>query len=96
MELNKEMVEKLANLSRLQFNPEEMESIRHDLQQMIQFVDKLNEIDTSVIEPLTHISATENSLREDEVRGSVDTATALSNAPLTIDSFFAVPKVIKK
>ena len=96
MELNKEMVEKLANLSRLQFNSEEMESIRHDLQQMIQFVDKLNEIDTSGIEPLTHISATENSLREDEVRGSVDTAVALSNAPLTIDSFFAVPKVIKK
>ena len=62
MELNKEMVEKLANLSRLQFNPEEMELIRHDLQQMIQFVDKLNEIDTTGIEPLTHISATENSL----------------------------------
>lgn len=96
MEINIEMVEKLANLSRLQFNAEEMASIHHDLQQMIQFVDKLNEIDTSGIEPLTHISIHENSLREDEVRGSVDAATALSNAPLAINSFFAVQKVIKK
>jgi aspartyl-tRNA(Asn)/glutamyl-tRNA(Gln) amidotransferase subunit C len=96
MELNKEMVAKLAKLAQLEFNPEETESIRIDLQQMIGFVEKLNEIDTEGILPLTHISKTENSLREDVVQGSVDTETALSNAPERLEQFFTVPKVIKK
>jgi aspartyl-tRNA(Asn)/glutamyl-tRNA(Gln) amidotransferase subunit C len=96
MELNKEMVAKLAKLAQLEFNPAEAESIRNDLQQMIGFVEKLNEIDTEGILPLTHISKTENSLREDVVQGSVDNETALSNAPERLDQFFTVPKVIKK
>ena len=96
MELNKEMVAKLAKLAQLEFNPAETESIRFDLQQMIGFVEKLNEIDTEGILPLTHISKTENSLREDVVQGSVDTETALSNAPERLEQFFTVPKVIKK
>jgi aspartyl-tRNA(Asn)/glutamyl-tRNA(Gln) amidotransferase subunit C len=96
MELNKEMVNKLATLARLDFNKEEAESIRKDLQQMISFVEKLNEIDTTGVEPLTHISHTENSLREDVVKGSVDNAKALKNAPATLNEFFTVPKVIKK
>jgi aspartyl-tRNA(Asn)/glutamyl-tRNA(Gln) amidotransferase subunit C len=96
MELNKEMVAKLAKLAQLEFNPAEAESIRNDLQQMIGFVEKLNEIDTEGILPLTHISKTENSLREDVVQGSVDNETALINAPEQLDQFFTVPKVIKK
>jgi len=96
MELNKEMVAKLSKLAQLEFNPEEAESIRLDLQQMIGFVEKLNEINTDGILPLTHISKTENSLREDVVQGSVATETALSNAPERLDQFFTVPKVIKK
>jgi aspartyl-tRNA(Asn)/glutamyl-tRNA(Gln) amidotransferase subunit C len=96
MELNKEMVAKLAKLAQLEFNPAEAESIRNDLQKMIGFVEKLNEIDTEGILPLTHISKTENSLREDVVQGSVDNETALSNAPERLDQFFTVPKVIKK
>lgn len=96
MELNKEMVDKLAQLSRLDFNETEKESIRKDLEQMIGFVEKLNEIDTTGVEPLTHINENVNSLRKDEVKGSVDTATALSNAPVSEGNFFTVPKVIKK
>jgi len=96
MELNKEMVEKLAKLAHLEFNPSEAESIRIDLQQMIGFVEKLNEINTEGVAPLTHISQTENSLREDEIQGSVDNDTALCNAPDRFEQFFTVPKVIKK
>jgi len=96
MELNKEMVEKLAKLAHLEFNSSEAESIRIDLQQMIGFVEKLNEINTEGVAPLTHISQTENSLREDEIQGSVDNDTALSNAPDRFEQFFTVPKVIKK
>jgi aspartyl-tRNA(Asn)/glutamyl-tRNA(Gln) amidotransferase subunit C len=96
MKLNDEMVKKLAELARLEFNPEEEQMIKTDLQQMIGFVEKLNEIDTTGISPLTHISDTINSLREDEVKGSASTNEAISNAPDAIDPFFSVPKVIKK
>jgi aspartyl-tRNA(Asn)/glutamyl-tRNA(Gln) amidotransferase subunit C len=96
MEVNDEMVNKLANLSRLQFNPEEKESIKNDLQRMIAFVEKLNEVDTTGVEPLLHMSEQVNVLREDEVKGSVTTAAALKNAPVHDEQFFKVPKVIKK
>ncbi len=96
MELNRDMTRKLAELSKLEFTDEELENIQADLQQMIGFVDKLNEIDTTGVEPLTHIGVEGNRLREDMVKGSVDNATALSNAPAANGPFFTVPKVIKK
>ena len=96
MILNDEMVRKLADLARLEFSPDEEQAIKQDLQQMIGFVEKLNEIDTTGITPLTHISDTINNLRDDEVKGSVSTSSALYNAPDAIEPFFTVPKVIKK
>lgn len=96
MEVNDEMVDKLANLARLQFKAEEKEGIKNDLQRMIQFVEKLNEVDTTGVEPLLHMSEQVNVLREDEVKGSVETAEGLKNAPVHDEQFFKVPKVIKK
>lgn len=96
MELNREMTQKLAELSKLEFNALELEAIQQDLEKMIGFVEKLNEIDTNGIEPLTHICVEGSPLREDLVMGSIDNATALHNAPATAGSFFTVPKVIKK
>lgn len=96
MEVNDEMVDKLANLARLQFKAEEKEGIKNDLQRMIQFVEKLNEVDTTGVEPLLHMSEQVNVLREDEVKGSVAVAEALKNAPVHDAHFFKVPKVIKK
>jgi aspartyl-tRNA(Asn)/glutamyl-tRNA(Gln) amidotransferase subunit C len=96
MELNRELTIKLAALSRLEFTEQELAGIQADLQQMIGFVEKLNELDTSGIVPLTHISGEGNRLRNDEVRGSVSTDQALSNAPAASGPFFTVPKVIKK
>lgn len=96
MEVNDALVDKLANLSRLQFNTTEKEGIKADLQRMIQFVEKLNELDTTGVEPLLHMSEQVNVLREDEVQGSVDRTEALQNAPEHDEAFFKVPKVIKK
>jgi aspartyl-tRNA(Asn)/glutamyl-tRNA(Gln) amidotransferase subunit C len=96
MELNREMTKKLAELSKLEFNDHEIDAIQQDLEQMIGFVDKLNEIDTTGIAPLTHMCVEGNMLREDEIKGSIDNATALKNAPSTEGQFFTVPKVIKK
>lgn len=96
MKLDKHTTLKLADLAKLEFNDHELEEIQKDLQQMIAFVEKLNEVDTKGIEPLTHVSGEENNWREDKVKDSIDLATALKNAPASKESFFTVPKVIKK
>ena len=96
MEVTRELVEKLAFLARLNFTEEEKTEITADLSKMIAFVDKLNEIDTTGVEPLIHMSSEVNVLRDDEVRGSVSRQEALKNAPETLEDFFTVPKVIKK
>ena len=96
MEVNNALVEKLANLSRLRFNDTQKESIKADLQKMIQFVEKLNELDTTGVEPLLHMSDNVNMLREDEVKGSIERKEGLKNAPVQDGVFFKVPKVIKK
>lgn len=90
------MVEKLAHLARLRFDKTEKEEIKHDLQRMIAFADKLNELDLEGVEPLLHMSDEVNVLRADEVKGSISRDEALENAPLHDDKFFKVPKVIKK
>lgn len=96
MEVNDQLVDKLAHLSRLQFTDTEKTGIKNDLQRMIGFVEKLNELDLSGVEPLLHMSPEVNVLREDEIRGSVSRDEALRNAPLHDEQFFKVPKVIKK
>lgn len=96
MEVTDELIDKLANLARLQFSSEEKEGLKKDLGQMISFIDKLNELDTEGVEPLLHISSRVNVLREDEVEGSVSREEALLNAPEQNGEFFLVPKVIKK
>ena len=96
MEVNDQLINNLAQLSRLEFNAEEKDEIKNDLQKMIAFIDKLNELDTSGVEPLLHMSDNVNVLREDEVKGSISTEEALKNAPLHDEQFFKVPKVIKK
>jgi len=96
MEVNDVLVDKLANLARLQFNEAEKAGIKNDLQRMIQFVEKLNELDTTGVVPLLHMSDNKNVLREDMVKGSISSEEGLKNAPLHDDKFFKVPKVIKK
>ncbi len=96
MKVNDELIDKLANLARLQFNPQEKEDIKKDLQQMIGFIDKLNELDTTGVEPLLHVSENINVLREDEVEGTISREEAFRNAPLHDEQFFKVPKVIRK
>jgi len=96
MKVTNELVDKLANLARLKFNETEKEEIRNDLEKMIGFVEKLNELDLEGVEPLLHMSDEVNVLREDEVKGSISREEALKNAPLHDEHYFKVPKVIKK
>lgn len=96
MEVNDLLVEKLANLARLKFDDSEKESVKNDLQKMIRFVEKLNELDTTGVQPLLHMSGNVNVLRADEVKGSIDREDGLKNAAVHDSNFFKVPKVIKK
>lgn len=96
MEVNDTLVDKIAHLARLQFNAVEKASIKNDLQKMIAFVEKLNELDTKGVAPLLHMSDNINVLREDEVKGSISREAGLKNAPMHDNQFFKVPKVIKK
>ena len=82
MEVNDVMVNKLATLSRLHFDESGKESIKNDLQKMIAFVEKLNELDTTGIAPLLHMSDNINVLKEDASKHD--------------ETFFKVPKVISK
>src|SRR5687768_6775304 len=96
MEVNDSLVEKLAQLARLEFNKTEKEEIKKDLQKMISFVEKLSELDLAGTEPLLHMSDEVNVLREDEVKGSIPREVAFKNAPDHDGQYFKVPKIIKR
>lgn len=96
MQITDAMVEKLAKLSRLSFEDQEKEEIKSDLEKMIAFVEKLNELDTTGIEPLMHISGNKNVFRADVVEGMCTKEEALKNAPVKDADYFIVPKVINK
>ena len=96
MEITLEMVDRIAHLARLQFNEEEKAELKVDLERMIEFVEKLKEVDTTGVEPLLHITDAINVLREDEVKQTITKQDALLNVPLTDGNFIKVPKVIKK
>ena len=96
MDINDALIDKLAHLSRLEFKEGEKQEIRKELEQMIGFIDKLNELDTTGVEPLLHMSENVNVFRKDEVKGELKRQEVFRNAPLHDDQFFKVPKVIKK
>ena len=96
MEINEAIIDKLAYLSRLEFNSEEKKELQTDLQHMLNFVNKLNELNTEGVEPLLHITSNNNVLRADVSMQNFTTEEALINAAKKDESFFKVPKVIKK
>lgn len=96
MEVTDELVDKIANLAKLNFNETEKKEIREDLEKMIGFVDQLNNLDLAGLDPLMHMSGEVNVLRDDIIQGSVERDEALKNAPGHEGDFFTVPKVIHK
>ncbi|SIO52802.1 Asp-tRNA(Asn)/Glu-tRNA(Gln) amidotransferase subunit GatC [Chitinophaga niabensis] len=96
MEVNDALIQQLATLARLEFNAGEREEIRHDLQRMITFVEKLSELDTANVKPMLFMTADTNILREDVVLPNISREEGLQNAPAHTAEYFSVPKVIKK
>jgi len=98
MKITRKEVEYVAHLARLELTPEEAEQFTGQLGQILEYFDKLKELDTSSIEPTSHaIPALRgaNAFREDQVKPSYDQETALQNAPAKADGFFRVPKIIE-
>jgi len=95
MKITKEIVQKTAHLARLKIDPEQEESVQKDLQKMIDWVVKLQEVDTEGVEPLTHMSSEIDQFREDKAEKSISREEGLKNAPKHDSEYFRVPKVIK-
>jgi aspartyl-tRNA(Asn)/glutamyl-tRNA(Gln) amidotransferase subunit C len=96
MQVDDQLIDRLSRLAMLQFNNEEREAIKADLEKMIGFVDRLKELDTEGTAPLLHMTANVNVLRDDMPAGMVSREDALKNAPVQDSIYFKVPKVIKK
>ena len=87
-------VEHVAKLARLAFTEEEKEKLAHQLNDILTYMEKLNKLDTSKVEPLSHVIELSNVMREDETKPSLPLEEVLKNAPERTEKFFKVPKVI--
>jgi aspartyl-tRNA(Asn)/glutamyl-tRNA(Gln) amidotransferase subunit C len=87
-------VEHIAALARLEFSDEEKEKFTHQLNEILQYIEKLKELDTSKVEPLSHVIELSNVFRDDVVKPSISVEEALKNAPAKVNTLFKVPKVI--
>lgn len=95
MSLTKTEVDHVAKLARLELNEVEQEEFTGQLNEILHFVEKLNELDTKSIEPTAHAIPVTNVFRADQVKPSLDPELALSNAPDRVDNFFKVPKILE-
>ena len=87
-------VEYVAKLARLEVTEAEKEKFTAQLNDILLYIDKLNELDTTGVTPMSHAIAVTNAFREDRVAESLGTEKALANAPDARGEFFRVPKVI--
>jgi len=90
-----EEVEYVARLSRLALTDEEKKLFVQQLDSILKYVEKLNELETSNVETTFHVLSLRNVFREDEVRDSIPLEDAIANAPDRIESFFRVPKIVE-
>lgn len=95
-EVDSKTVDEIAHLARLEFDERSKPAMIKDLNRMLAFIDKLNEIDTSSVEPLIYMSSEKNVLRADEPEVSLTQKEALKNAPKKDSDYFKAPKVISQ
>lgn len=89
-----ETIEYVGILARLELSPEEKEAARKDMGRMLDYIDKLGELDTEGVEPMVHIFPVQNVFRDDIVTNSDMREQLLSNAPEQKDGMFVVPKTV--
>ncbi|MFN5033007.1 MAG: Asp-tRNA(Asn)/Glu-tRNA(Gln) amidotransferase subunit GatC [Flavobacteriia bacterium] len=96
MKITEEIVDHIAHLARLEFEGEKKEAIRKDMENIISFMDKLNEVPTDNVEPLIFMNDEVNKLREDVSEETITQREALKNAPKKDSDYYRIPKVLDK
>jgi aspartyl-tRNA(Asn)/glutamyl-tRNA(Gln) amidotransferase subunit C len=92
--ISSDVIEEVEILAKLQLTPEEKVKAGQDMEEMIEYFDKMNELDTEGVEPLTHIFNMGNVMREDEITNEDGSEDALKNAPEKHNMAFVVPKTV--
>jgi aspartyl-tRNA(Asn)/glutamyl-tRNA(Gln) amidotransferase subunit C len=95
MKIDKALLDKIAHLARLEFEEKDAQKMMEDMSAIVEWVEKLKEVDTEGVEPITTMSYEVNALRPDEVKPHLDRKDALLNAPKKDETFFRVPKVLE-
>ena len=95
MKVSKHDIEHIAMLARIDLTEEEKELFGSQLSSILDYMEKLDELDTSTIEPTSHVLSLQNVMREDTVRESIPREDALMNAPSHTEKFYRVPKIIE-
>lgn len=93
--INDETIEYVSILAKLELSQEEKEAAKKDMGRMLDYIDKLNELDTSSVEPMSHVFPVHNVFREDVVTNGDDRDNILANAPEEKDGSFKVPKTVE-
>jgi len=88
-------VDHVAMLARLRFDEDQKAGMAEQLSRIVEYVEKLNELDTGDVSPMAHAVPLRNVLRDDEVRPSLDPEEALRNAPDREGDFFRVPRILE-
>lgn len=90
-----ELVDYISQLSRLELEAEEKQAMTAQLEQIIAYMDVLNQLDTTGVEPMSHVFLVKNVLREDEVLPSQDRAELLAGSPAPDEEAFLTPKAVE-
>ena len=93
--ISDETMEYVGILAKLSLSPQEKEEAKKDMSRMLDYIDRLNELDTSGVEPMSHIFPVNNVFREDVVENGDDRENMLANAPQKKDGAYMVPKTIE-
>ena len=94
MTITDETIDYVGILAKLELSAEEKEQAKKDMGSMLDYIDKLNELDTTGIEPMSHVFPVQNVFREDVVTNGDNKEATLANAPLRKEDSFEVPKTI--
>lgn len=95
MKIDDALIDKLGSLAKLEFPAERRDAMKADLERVLTFVEKINELNTDGVQPLIHMTQAVNVWREDEVRQDITHEQALQNAPKRDSDYIRVPKVMK-
>ena len=96
MKIDLDTIEKVAHLARLEVQEDEKQGLLDDMNNILSFMDKLNEVDTENVKPLVYMNEEFNVLRDDEVKATISREQGLRNSPSHDEKYFRVAKVINK